>query len=880
MVNDKKKRLLFSIFFLILLLGSVSAFDWTNGTIAYYSLNETAGTGVNDSTGNYNGTCLNCEGNEWNASGKVGYARQSSFYTDPSEGVAISDNAVLDSIQSISFWYVNLQTNASGGEGRSLVGKEDDTNATILFVDSSGSAGTLSFFLSTAGASTISIGNVQKLVWHHIVLTISGTNATVYLDGAQNSSANTASTTAFSNNKNLTIGGNPANGRGMVGLIDEVGLWNRTLTVSEVGQLYNSGNGISYGITAGSVAVTLNSPLNNSQITTNATIYNASSTPTTHDLINATIYVWDSSLTTINITTNSLTGSVYNSTIWNISLPFPGNYLWNVKGCIGNGIGTNCSFASDNFTIRYVLLSTDNMTYNPVTYETENEQFIANISTAGLVPTNAFLVYNTTIVSATLSSMGGNSYGIFAAIDIPTGLTNNSFYFNFTLGGIESMTDSFQQTVATANLTMKSAGCSTGSLTYLNFTFQDEANLSSLKAQNDLTEVTFWLGGGSITKSLITSNITANKFYDFCFDPQNRTVSFDLTFKYSATGYPQRTFIYTNQSFTSITTNKTLYLLSTSDGIYSSFSVIETSGGPIQGAAVIVERQFSGVWVTVGQDTTGSDGIATFWVNPNFPHRITVTKTGYTSSQVTITPSQSLYTMTLSKISGASAYTSPIAGLLYAVQPRTGTIHSGTYNFNVTVTSSEANLENCKFELTNASNLAVLATNTGFTNSSYCFVNVVYTVIENQNFFGRLSVDTTETTGFVIVNADWKWISMDIDVFGWRTITSFFSDIKDISEFGDPEGNEAEFSRFIIFFVLTTLVLGMFIHFTGVELNNPGITIVILWLIAFLASAGGFLTFNSGAEGIGPWFEQYGFFFVFTMYVVGYILGLIRRSQQ
>ena len=146
----------------------------------------------------------------------------------------------------------------------------------------------------------------------------------------------------------------------------------------------------------------------------------------------------------------------------------------------------------------------------------------------------------------------------------------------------------------------------------------------------------------------------------------------------------------------------------------------------------------------------------------------------------------------------------------------------------------------------------------------------------NTKFFGRLSLDTDATTGFVIVNADWKWILIDIDAKGWRSITSFFADLKTLSEFG--EGNEAEFSRIVTFFLLTTIIFGVFIYFSGVELTSPGMTILLIWGIVLFASAGGFLTFDSGSDNVNTVIEQWGFFFIFTMYFINYFLTIIRRS--
>jgi len=186
-------------------------------------------------------------------------------------------------------------------------------------------------------------------------------------------------------------------------------------------------------------------------------------------------------------------------------------------------------------------------------------------------------------------------------------------------------------------------------------------------------------------------------------------------------------------------------------------------------------------------------------------------------------------------------------------------------------------LEDCKFELLNASNISqVLATDTGIVNTTYCYLTMTYTTVNNQKIYGRISVDTTDSTGFFILDTDWKWILMDLDLKGWRTITSFFSELKDLSEFG--EGNEAEFNRFVLFFLITTIFMGVFIYFSGVELISPGWVILIIWGITIFASAGGFMTVDSGSERILPFFEQWGFCFIISFLAGGLWMNELRKS--
>jgi hypothetical protein len=96
------------------------------------------------------------------------------------------------------------------------------------------------------GDNTINIldGN-----WHHIVATGSSTasQAKLYIDGTL---INTISISSLSINLNYTSIGDciyaPGTINRFVGSVDEVGIWNRALTSTEVTSLYNSGSGQSY----------------------------------------------------------------------------------------------------------------------------------------------------------------------------------------------------------------------------------------------------------------------------------------------------------------------------------------------------------------------------------------------------------------------------------------------------------------------------------------------------------------------------------------------------------------------------------------------------------------------------------------------------------
>ena len=88
--------------------------------------------------------------------------------------------------------------------------------------------------------------------WHHGVVTFDGSVLRLYIDGVQVTTLSTSSTPETSGNHPLKIGANSRIADDLfTGSIDEVGVWNRALTTTEITNLMNNGvfstNGLVYG---------------------------------------------------------------------------------------------------------------------------------------------------------------------------------------------------------------------------------------------------------------------------------------------------------------------------------------------------------------------------------------------------------------------------------------------------------------------------------------------------------------------------------------------------------------------------------------------------------------------------------------------------------
>lgn len=860
------------VFFFSLTMVSASTGNLLSDLVSYYNMSEASGdavdihSGKNNITVTGNGWTRNSPGIQGGGLNGTGFNNNLTLPFDQSWNFTITGNLT------INFWLNELVRPTKEVFNRPTSDITLYTGATdyVFEIDQ----------LDGTTKSLTSSGTVEADKWVMITLVANGSDILFYKNGTEMEKTSYDGTLQ-DNGGNLEFRGDGSAGDYINGTIDELGIWNRSLTPNEILHgLYNNGSGNAYSTFEGSVAseltITLNSPLNQTNNTIAGLIFNATLTPVNSNLTNATLYTWFSNGTLFNTTTATITSNGTNSTEINMSNLIPEEYLWNVFGCAVNNTVSLCSFAGGNNTFNYGF-SNQNVSHISTVYETDSQAFNISFNVSSGTPT-ANLWYNGTKYTTTSSNVSNVWTFVKNGFIIPASVGTKNVIWELVLENYY-LNISQTQVVNDVNITLCGPGANNVSI--INFTFLDEADLTSIDTFVDASSWTFWLGDGSVNNSYTYSNTGAvNDSYAFCLLPAHETVNVDLTFKYSNTSYPQRTYTLTQEELTNSTTDQTLYLLQTADGIYSAIQVIEGVGTAVQGVEVTIERQISGVWTIIEGGITDSSGLVTFWVNPNFDHRITASKTGYTTAQVTIKPSQSLYTLTLAASEGNASYTSDIAGVQWRVSPAIGSIEPGSYNFNATVYSYDSNLENCKLELLNVSNTSqILATGSAAaTNTTYCHVGFDYTTTADTNLFGRLSLDTTATDGYVVVNADWKWIVIDVDKKAWRSIGNFFSELKDLNEFGE-ERNTRDFSRLIFFFLISTILISIFFYFSGVEVTNPGITMIVIGLVILLASAGGFLTFDSASDNVSTVMEQWGFAFIMIVFSFGYVFNTIRRAE-
>jgi len=219
--------------------------------VAYWELEEASGDRV-DSHSTYD---LTQSGTPSNATGVQGNGVD--LELSSSQHLYVADPFHISNNLSISSWI--KPESFTNNDNRWICRWYNQTeyilrlNAGKVDVLHSCSGGTV----QVTGASSLSTGT-----WYHIVTTYNSTDGLkVYVN---NGSPLTAAANGTINNsvEPFTIGvarssgGAVAAGTLFDGIVDEVGVWDKTLTTDEVAELYNSGAGMSYADITGGAAPT------------------------------------------------------------------------------------------------------------------------------------------------------------------------------------------------------------------------------------------------------------------------------------------------------------------------------------------------------------------------------------------------------------------------------------------------------------------------------------------------------------------------------------------------------------------------------------------------------------------------------------------------
>lgn len=527
--------------------------------------------------------------------------------------------------------------------------------------------------------------------------------------------------------------------------------------------------------------------------TVNTNIFFNWSANDTH--LDTCIYEYESSNTTVTCSDNTTEINITNTENRTI--------IFYVNDTFGNMNSTTRSWNYKVFE--------NSRTLNTTSYQTQSETFSINI-TANNSLTAVTLDYNGTDYSTTKSGVVYSS-----TIDIPLSLGNNSVRWKFTYFGGTIYSDYSYQNITKIVFTYCNA---TYTVPFLNVSFKDEADNSYINATIPTSNFIYYLGDGTVTKTYTYINATENYYYNFCATP-NLTIHADPYIQYKqGADYPQRIYDAEVIDYTNTTTNLTLYLLGTTDGIYVTFQVINTANLVLSGVEVKAIREISGTDVTVGIGTTGADGGVTLWLNPDFSHDFTFTKSGFDVLETSFAPTQSAYTITLS--GGVTPTDSYLKGIIRSILPLDSSLVNDTdYTFGFNLTSSFWSLEEYGFDLR-------LVNGTIITGGSTSTSGTPLTKIYNTNNQTKIYLDYYWLINETYTNGTSLWLVYNTLNTQW-SISTFFTDFTtylDSGFFGIDD-----FGRYLIIFIFIFFTIGIMSYKFG--FTSPLNISVMTFLIVF-----------------------------------------------
>jgi len=217
--------------------GNIPTDTFTRGLVGYWAFEEGSGTTANDASGSgNNGTLTN--GPKW-ASGKVGGALQFDGVDDYVDAGANSSTNITGAI-TIEAW---IYLRSYDVDYRTIVGKSAQNWFRV-----EESPGNLRFYLYQGAVwkNISSTENINLNTWYHVVATYDNSTGKLFINGLDKSGASSL------------LGGGADSSSGILyisrssgigpwdGLIDDVRIYNRALSATEIRYHYNRGGPVGY----------------------------------------------------------------------------------------------------------------------------------------------------------------------------------------------------------------------------------------------------------------------------------------------------------------------------------------------------------------------------------------------------------------------------------------------------------------------------------------------------------------------------------------------------------------------------------------------------------------------------------------------------------
>ena len=320
--------------------------SWSVGMVGYYPIDEGTGTTTeNIFTGLFNGTITVGTGGVWNLTEFMVLNSYQFAGVDTEIRMSGSEQLGHQSNLTYSFWLFPTAAGCSPNDYDTiLMTGADQTNS--MLIDFVAQTCELRAHFAGGGGQLLSGDNANVGVWNHIVITHqAGGDTKMYLNGTEIA---TATGKEWTNGTFVDFGQDIDDSGDMTGLFDEIGIWNRSLSPTEISDIYDNGIG-SFFRGAESPTVVLNSPDSNINFTVSPTTvqFNCSATDDAN-LLNLSLIVNGTINETVTNTTSSQTSLNLTKSIAFID----GNHNWACTATDGDPLTTTT--ANNTFIVHTV----------------------------------------------------------------------------------------------------------------------------------------------------------------------------------------------------------------------------------------------------------------------------------------------------------------------------------------------------------------------------------------------------------------------------------------------------------------------------------------------------------------------------------------------
>lgn len=231
--------------------GNITKQASENGLVGYWKFDEGATNKADDSSGNGNRGTLTSMADPatavsgWTNVGKLGRALNFDGSNDYVSLSQTSAFALSSKPFSVVFWVQPRSVVSSGASPLRIISWYDGSK-NIQMAQYAGSLNEQRFYLynfaAGANPNVGSVGNYPINVWHHVVGTFDG-NATyhIYVDGVLADGDTTGGLAAYTGDSTTIYIGQRGDGRYFNGALDDLRIYNRALSATEIQVLYQSG---------------------------------------------------------------------------------------------------------------------------------------------------------------------------------------------------------------------------------------------------------------------------------------------------------------------------------------------------------------------------------------------------------------------------------------------------------------------------------------------------------------------------------------------------------------------------------------------------------------------------------------------------------------